>query len=89
MEYEKCINNNDNILMERINTTDVISIDATTVVLNDGTNITIPELQKCDLQETLRNVSLASQSVTCGHLFTNSPEQRVNPFTVIWRIFPC
>ena len=77
MEYEKCINNNDNILMERINTTDVISIDATTVVLNDGTNITIPELQKCDLQETLRNVSLASQSVsqsvaTCSRIHLSS-----------------
>ena len=57
MEYEQCVNNNANILMEKLNTTDVTYLDPKTILQSDGTNLTIPELEKCDLQETLRNVS--------------------------------
>lgn len=56
MEYEECVTNNANILMERFNTTEVTWLDPKTVLLADGTNVTIPELEKCDLQETLKNV---------------------------------
>lgn len=56
MEYEECVRNNANILMERFNTTEVAWLDPKTVLLADGSNVTIPELEKCDLQETLKNV---------------------------------
>ncbi|XP_045127643.1 sodium-dependent neutral amino acid transporter B(0)AT3-like isoform X1 [Portunus trituberculatus] len=82
MQYEECVNNNDNILMERINTTDVISIDANTVLLTDGTNITIPELQKCDLQETLRNS--ASGTGLAFIVFTEAINQF--PWAPFWSV---
>lgn len=81
MQYEECINNNAEILMERFNTTDVTVVDKTVLHI-DGTNITIPELEKCDLQETLRNS--ASGTGLAFIVFTEAINQF--PWAPFWSV---
>ncbi|XP_050695568.1 sodium-dependent neutral amino acid transporter B(0)AT3-like isoform X2 [Eriocheir sinensis] len=82
MEYEECVTNNANILMERFNTTEVTWLDPKTVLLTDGTNVTIPELEKCDLQETLKNS--ASGTGLAFIVFTEAINQF--PWAPLWSV---
>lgn len=80
MEYEECMANNEDIVIKQFNTTvGVTWLENKTIMLSNGTNVTIPELEKCDLQETLKNVSKSSIILVSSSLF--------KPFTLYFSIY--
>ncbi|XP_069181360.1 sodium-dependent neutral amino acid transporter B(0)AT3 isoform X2 [Procambarus clarkii] len=82
--FEHCIEERNSILMELFNTTDIDHIAAGEMITVNGTRVEgpMPELPKCDLQETLKNS--ASGTGLAFIVFTEAINQF--PWAPLWSV---